>query len=232
MFYYHRQILERYIIVNKKFLRSLIPLKVKTDLKIIKLMAEAAERCDVGPMAAVAGAFADIMLDAMKDKNITDFVPVKIALVEDGGEIAVDTEKPVSVGLFSGSIQLALNIGFLIKKEDCPLGIGTSSATIGHAISFGQADSVTIFAENATLADAAATRICNLVKGPDIEKSIKKALDVSEDIDGVFGAFISRENNVGHVGKIPTLIKIEGDKSKILKKKLDVFYPGNFTIFE
>ena len=45
---------------------------------------------------------------------------------------------------------------------------------MGHAISLGQSDAITIFAKNAALADAAATKIGNIVRGEDIENSIKK----------------------------------------------------------
>ncbi|MFX1338413.1 MAG: UPF0280 family protein [Promethearchaeota archaeon] len=231
-FYHHRKILEQYVLKDKRFLKSFSPVKVKTDLKIIKMMVEATELCDVGPMAAVAGALADLMLDAMKSDNITDFQPAKIALVENGGEIAIDSEKDMKIALYAGENQLNLNIGFLIQKTDCPIGLGTSSATIGHAVSLGQADAATIFAKNATLGDAAATKIANLVKGPDIEKSIKRGLDAVDEIEGVFGAFISRGNKIGKVGKIPKLIKIEGGKERILKGKIEAAFPGDYEIFK
>ena len=182
-------------------------------------------------MAAVAGALADLMLESMKSKEDDNFIPAKIALVENGGEIAIDSEDSLNIALYAGVNQLNLNLGFMIQKKDCPIGIGTSSATIGHAISLGEADAVTIFAQNATLADAAATRIANLVKGDDIEKSIKKGLDAVDDIDGVMGAFISREDKVGQTGKIPQLIKIKGNKSQILKNKIDDYFPGEYEIF-
>ena len=232
VFFYHRNVLERYILKDKQFLTSFSPVKVKTDLKIINLMADTALICDVGPMAAVAGALADLMLESMKTKNENDFIPAQIALVENGGEIALDSEKSMNIALYAGYNELNINLGFLIEKKDCPIGIGTSSATVGHAISLGQADAVTIFADNATLADSAATKIANLVKGADIEKSIKNGLDIVEDIEGVRGAFISRENKVGQVGKIPQLIKIEGDKNKILKEKIGNIFPGDYDILK
>jgi ApbE superfamily uncharacterized protein (UPF0280 family) len=183
-------------------------------------MAKVAEICEVGPMAAVAGALADLMCYEMKNQNSEEkitYTPCKVALVENGGEISIDSEKPITVALYAGENELNLNLGFLIRKEDCPIGIGTSSATIGHAISFGQADAVTIFAKNAALADAAATKIGNIVKGKDVEKSINIGLDAIDEISGVLGAFISRENKVGKTGKLPKIIKIEGDKYQILK---------------
>ena len=230
-FYYHRKILEEYVLKETQFLKSFTPVKVKTDKDIINLMAETAFLCDIGPMATVAGALADLMLERMKDKEDSDFIPAKIALVENGGEIANDSEKAMKIALYAGNNELNLNVGFLIEKKDNPIGIGTSSATVGHAISLGEADAVTIFADNASLADGAATAIANLVKGNDIEKSIKKGLDAVDDIEGVRGAFISRENNVGQVGKIPKLIKIVGEKNKILKEKFENLFPGDYQIF-
>ena len=115
---------------------------------------------------------------------------------------------------------------------DCPIGIGTSSATIGHAISLGQADAVTIFAINATIADGAATRIVNLVKGEDIEKSIKCALEAAEDNHGVISAFICRENKVGQVRSLPKIFKIEGAKGMVFKNKIENLFLGDYEIFK
>ena len=231
-FYYHREILEKYILTDKQFLKSFSPVKVNTDKVIINLMAETAFLAEVGPMATVAGALADLMLENMKTKDESDFEPTKIALVENGGEIAIDSINPMKIALYAGRNELNLNIGFLIEKKDMPIGIGTSSATIGHAISLGEADAVTIFANNATIADGAATAIANLVKGPDIEISIKNGLDAVEDIEGIRGAFISRGNKVGQVGKLPRIFKIEGDKNRILEDKLGNMFPGDFEIFK
>jgi len=231
-FFRHRKILEKYVTLNNKFLTSFSPIRIKTEFKIVDLMSEASILCEVGPMATVAGAFADIMMDLMKEEDDPNIVPAKIALVENGGEIAVDSEKEMKIALFAGYNELNLNIGFLIEKRNCPIGIGTSSATIGHAISLGQADAVTVFGKNATLADGAATRIANLVKGADVEKSIKNALDAAEDIEGVFGAFISRDNKIGQVGKLPKIFKIEGDKNLVLKNKFEGLFPGKYEVFK
>ena len=234
-FFIHRKELENYVLKDKQFLKSFSPVNVKTDLRIINIMAEVAWVCDVGPMAAVAGALADLILAAMKKQNETgnnEFIPAKIALVENGGEIMIDSIKSMKIALFAGDNELNLNLGFLIEKKDSPIGIGTSSATVGHAFSFGQADAVTVFARNAALADAAATRVANNVKGEDIEASIKKGLDIADDLDGVRGAFISRENKVGQTGKLPKLFKIEGNRNQILSAKKDNFFLGDFEIIK
>ncbi|MFW9773953.1 MAG: UPF0280 family protein [Candidatus Thorarchaeota archaeon] len=230
-FYYQRQLLEDYISHHKEFLTSFSPVRVQTEYEVVNLMAQGAFLCDVGPMATVAGAFADIMLKIMKS-YISEFNIAKIALIENGGEVANDSEKTMKVALFAGNNQLSIKIGFLLKKEDSPIGIATSSATIGHAISLGEADAVTIFANTTTIADGASTRVCNLVKGLDIEKSIKRALDTVDDMEGVKGAFISRQNMVGLTGKIPEIFRLNEENGLELKKKLEYQFPENFEIIK
>ena len=149
-FYHNRTIIENYINKYPLFERSFEPVKVFSSEPIIQIMAQASELYHVGPMAAIAGALADLMLLEMKSKK-PDFIPANTALVENGGEIAIDSETDMKIALYAGENRLNLNIGFLITKKDCPLGIATSSATIGHAVSLGQADAATIFSDNAAL---------------------------------------------------------------------------------
>ena len=227
-FYKHRSILEKFIYKNEIFLKALSPIKVENPPEIIRLMVKNSEICDVGPMATVAGALADIMVKEMKINE--ENYPLKIAVVENGGEISINSEITIKVGLYAGKNLLGGKLGFLITKNDSPSGIGSSSAKIGHAISFGESDIVTIFAKNATLADGAATKIANAVKGRDIEKSIKRGLDLVENLNGVFGAFISRDEKVGQVGKIPKLVRIIGEEYTLVKKKIEDIFP-NYEFF-
>lgn len=229
-FFHQREILDKYVSQDKRFLKSFTPVLPNSEKEILKLMSNAAYICNVGPMASVAGALADLMLKVMKQKNELLQNPTNVALVENGGEIAIDSEKPLKIALYAGSNELNTNIGFLIKRNDCPIGLATSSATIGHAVSLGEADAVTIFAKNATLADAAATRIANLVKGDDIEKSIKKGLDAVDDLVDVTGAFISRENKIGKTGKLPQMIRIRSGTNAIIKGKFKDLVPSNLDI--
>ena len=99
-----------------------------------------------------------------------------VLIIEDGGEILVQSPDQVTIGLYAGENAIGTNLGFLIDPNDTPLGISTSSATISHALSFGKADAVTIFAKTCTVADAAATFFCNAVVGEDVPESINSAL--------------------------------------------------------
>jgi ApbE superfamily uncharacterized protein (UPF0280 family) len=132
----------------------------------------------------------------------------RISIVEDGGEISAISEEPFTVGLYAGHNALGHDLGFMIKPTDCPIGIATSSATISHAMSFGEADAAVIFAENATFADAAATAVCNLVVGDDIANSIKLGLEVGRKMPLVRGTLIVREDYVGSTGWVPSLVQI------------------------
>ena len=200
----HRENLERYILVHPKFLHTLKPIKVEENApRIVKMMAEAGGLVDVGPMAAVAGALADLAVEAMLTSGAT------IAIVENGGEISASSKESFIVGLYAGRNVLSGSVGFQINPSECPIGIATSSATVSHAFSFGEADAATIFADTSTIADAFATAVCNAVQGKDIEESIQLGLEAAEKKrDLIRGTLIIREKHVGSVGKIPQLVKI------------------------
>jgi len=202
----HRIYLETYINRNQLFRASFEPVEVEASApEIVKRMTEAALAARVGPMAAVAGALADLAVNAMGETE------AKVRVVENGGEIAAVSDQDITVGVYAGHSPLSGRIGFRISHFDTPIGIGTSSATVGHAINFGEADSVTVFAGNAALADAAATAVSNAVRGRDVGASIQRGLDVAKTIAGVRGAFIIRGKHVGSVGKVPEPIKITGE---------------------
>ncbi len=74
-----------------------------------------------------------------------------------------------------------------IDSDKTPLGICTSSGTVGHSKSFGAADAATIIARDAILADCVATQTGNLVKGPD---DLKAAIDYARSVDGIRGALV------------------------------------------
>jgi len=222
--HYRRQ-LERYIGRHPRFLKALHPIKIEQDSpQIITLMAQAGEVAGVGPMAAVAGALADLGVAKMLELG------ANVAIIENGGEIAGISNVPMNIGIFAGHSPLSGKIGFRFKREDFPIGLGTSSGTVGHALSFGEADAATILAENAALGDAAATAVANEVKGKDYEKSVQNGLERAETIEGVRGALIIRGKFAGIVGKLPQLLKITGKSWKILTRRYSNLLPPDFTI--
>lgn len=197
----NRQELELYVRTNPKFLYTLTPISAPEKPLIAKMMVEAAIKADVGPMAAVAGAIADLAVLDMKQ------VGCEVAVVENGGEIAADSSQPVDVAVAAGDEPLSKRFGF--RLTDFPIGLATSSGRFSHALSFGDAEAATVFCKNATIADAAATAVGNVVKGEDTEAGIKAGIKRGSSIEGVEGVLIIYKGQVGTAGKIPQMIRVE-----------------------
>jgi uncharacterized protein len=195
------QELELYVRDNPKFLHTLTPIPKPEKPPVAKLMALAAEKAGVGPMAAVAGAIADLAVADMKREGC------EVALVEDGGEIAAASNRPIDVAVAAGEEPLSKRFGF--RLTDFPIGVATSSGRFSHALSFGDAEAATVFCKNAALADAAATAVGNEVKGEDAQVGIQAGIRRGLAIEGVEGVLIIYKGQVGTAGKIPQMIKVE-----------------------
>jgi uncharacterized protein len=196
-----RQELEIYIKENPKFLYTLKPHPAPEKPLVAKMMAQAAEKAGVGPMAAVAGVIADIAVDDMTHLGCT------VAVVEDGGEISAASNVSIDVAVASGDEPLSKRFGF--RLTEFPIGIATSSGRFSHALSFGDAEAATVFCKNAGLADAAATAVGNVVKGEDADAGIKTGIKRGMSIEGVEGVLIMFKGKVGMAGKIPEIIKVD-----------------------
>jgi ApbE superfamily uncharacterized protein (UPF0280 family) len=195
------QQIEAYALTNPKFLWTLQPLAPPREPLAARLMCEVAEKTNVGPMAAVAGVFADLAVKEMLA------VGCEVAVVEDGGEVSAVSNQPIDVAVAAGDEPLSRRFGF--RLTEFPIGLATSSGQYSRAFSFGEAEAATVFCKEAGLADAAATAVCNIVKGKDAEAAIQNGLKLAQTIPGVEGALIIYKGNTGTWGKIPQIIKIE-----------------------
>ena len=194
--------LEEYSRLQPRFRTAMEPVEIDyVAPEVVKRMAGAALAAGVGPMAAVAGAIADLAVEAMAQTR------ARIRVVENGGEIAAESLYPVNVEVRSGDPLLNTRLGWVLSPSRMPIGVGSSSATQGRGITFGEADVATVFALNAATADAAATAVCNVVAGEDIRGSIRKGLKIAEGIRGVVGALIVRRGHVGTLGDLPELVE-------------------------
>lgn len=198
----NRRELEIYIRANPRFLYTLTPISAPEKPLVAKLMAQAAEKAGVGPMAAVAGVIADLAVSEMTREGC------EVAVVEDGGEISAVSNRPVDVAVVVGDEPLSKRFGF--RLTEFPIGVATSSGRFSHALSFGDAEAATVFCKNASLADAAATAVGNLVKGEDAQAGIRAGISKGLSIEGVKGVLIIYKGQVGTAGKIPKIIKVEG----------------------
>ena len=200
----HRRLLEEYLKEHPQFLFSLEPVTVDTAPEVVRLMAEASEKADVGPMAAVAGVLADLAVQEMIRAGCN------VAVVENGGEVSAVSNQPIDIAFAAGDEPLSREMGFRLKEF--PVGVATSSGLFSHAFSFGDAEAVTIFAVDAGVADAAATAVANLITGDDVQEVIRQGIDRALSIDGVKGVFILYRGVVGKAGQIPELIKVNPQK--------------------
>ncbi|BAQ34709.1 UPF0280 family protein [Dehalococcoides sp. THU3] len=189
----YRKEITDYIKRYPVFASSLKPVKIYPDSSpIIRDMAEAAAKADVGPMAAVAGAVAQYV-----GKELLAYSPE--ILVENGGDIFVHTLSARRIGIFAGKSPLSGTLALEISPENSPLGICTSSGTVGHSFSFGKADAAMVVSTSAILADAAATAVANLVKTCE---DIPSALEYGQKIEGVHGLVLIKDDKIGIWGDI------------------------------
>ena len=196
----HRRLLENFIKEYPRFLHSFEPLVIEDAPEVARLMAEASMKANVGPMAAVAGVLADLVVKDMINTGC------KVAVVENGGEVFAISNQPIDIAFAAGDELLSREMGFRLKEF--PLGVATSSGRFSHAFSFGDAEAVTIFAVDAGVADAAATAVANLITGDDVQNVIRQGIDRALCIDDVKGVFILYRGVVGKAGQIPELIKV------------------------
>lgn len=189
----HTSELERYILHHPGFLVALTPYPTSEDApQIARLMAESASLAGVGPMAAVAGAFAEIVGNALLEESSQ-------AIVENGGDIFIQTSKERRVAIFAGESRFSGRIGILVKPADTPIGICTSSGTVGPSLSLGEADAAVAISRSVPLADAAATALGNLVKRA---ADLPKALAFARELPGVIGAVIIKGDSLGAWGEV------------------------------
>ena len=189
----YREALESYISQHPSFLTSVEALPIEDSTPyIVNIMLEAANKAGVGPMASVAGAIAECV-----GSELAAFSPEVI--VENGGDIYLKSSKKRVIGVYAGNSPLSGKIGLEINGRDTPLGICTSSGTVGHSLSYGKADAVIAVSRSATLADAAATKIGNLIKGLD---DISEGIEAARIIGGLKGVVIISGSDLGLWGEV------------------------------
>jgi len=208
----HRNALEHYIARNPLFKISLEPVDVEAGApKVVRMMAEAGRLAGVGPMAAVAGTLAQL---AVEDAVA---VGAKNSVVENGGDIFIHGNRPYTVAIHAGESPLSNKIALEIDAVRLPLGVCTSSATVGPSLSFGEADAVTVLAKSGALADAAATAICNETRGGP-EDGIKAGLRRAKVVPGLSAALVIYGKYVGSWGDLPKMTLIDELSEKLIER--------------
>ncbi len=188
-----RREIEEWILGDRSFVESLVPVHVPSLAPaVVRKMADAARICGVGPMAAVAGAVAEVVGRGLLP--LSDEV-----IVENGGDIFIRSVHSRRTLIHAGRSPLSERIGLRLRPTPDGIGICTSSGTIGHSISFGDADACVVLCADAALADAAATALGNRVHGAD---GVQSAVEAAADIQGILGVVIVRGEELGIWGDV------------------------------
>jgi ApbE superfamily uncharacterized protein (UPF0280 family) len=196
----HRSGLESYIAANPAFLEALTPLPLDPLAPpLVSAMLEAGRAAGVGPMAAVAGAIAEAV-----GRDLTSLSPEVV--VENGGDIWLSTPSPCTVAIFAGPSPLSNKVGLYIRPEISPLSVCTSSASVGHSLSYGKADAAVALTPSGALADAAATAIGNAARGP---HPVEAGLEAAQSIPGLLGAVVIAGERLGAWGEAIELVSLE-----------------------
>ena len=207
-----REVISRFIRDDPLFGVTLEPYELSEDADpLIERMCDAAAVANVGPMAAVAGAIAERAVMDMRDAGAEQ------AVVDNGGDIAFLIKEEITVSLYAG--EGVQGLGFKVAPREGVFGMCTSSGTIGPSISFGMADAATVIAENVALADACATQLGNLVTG-DTDEVMGAAVEHIASIAGVEGALAAAGDRIAMKGRLPELIRVAADPSKISRVEL------------
>ena len=215
--------LESYISRIPEFQTSLVSLTLSQRQKgpaplpeTASRMFKASQETGVGPMAAVAGTFAQLACEKGLSEGDT------AAAVENGGDIFI-AGKPEAldmlIGIYAPASPLSGRLAFRITGDLLPIAICSSSSVMGHSFSMGNCDLATVFSPDAALADAAATLAGNLVK---TAKDLAPAAERIMNIRGITGVFLLLGDKTAIAGTIPPLVKTaESDLST--KVTRDVF---------
>jgi ApbE superfamily uncharacterized protein (UPF0280 family) len=167
-----RGIIESWIFGHPEFLTSLEPIDYSEHMpSIVREMVEASAAAGVGPMASVAGVIAESACRKMREGGSS------ICLVENGGDVFAITDKTLRIALYAGDGSPANGLCVELDKENTPLSVCSSSSTMGHSLSFGDCDLVTIAGKSAALADSLATATCNRIrKESDMDSALSWAI--------------------------------------------------------
>ncbi len=188
-----RLILEAYLERNPDFAKSLEPFLLQSAAPdIISRMVRAGNLAGVGPMAAVAGMIAEETGKYLLQKSPE-------VIIENGGDIFLKVIQPVSIGIYAGSSLLSGKLAMQIEPAQTPLGVCTSSGTVGPSYSKGRADAAVVVSDSCALADAAATAMGNLVQNAD---DLQAALEFAQGVEGVSGALVIYSDKIAAWGDL------------------------------
>lgn len=180
------------------------PVELIETPRILEIMTKAGQIAEIGPMSAVAGSMSQVCLEHLIEKGS------KFSILENGGDIALRTNKELTLGIYAGKSVFSNSIGLKINAKKKGYGICTSSGTVGPSKSFGKTDATIIFSKSASIADSLATRIANYGNGESDEEIVNNALEKAEYYSEYYdGVIVIKGEYLAKTGHIPKLVSME-----------------------
>lgn len=184
-----RRQMDAYLLMDPQYKTALTPYNAGLEApNILKEMSRVSHKTGIGPMSAVAGAVA---------KKVAEFLGTQEVIVENGGDIYAQAASDMDISVFAGQSPLSEKIGLHIPAADFPLGICTSSGTVGPSLSMGRADAVMIVCKDVMLADSYATAMANRIK---TVNDLQSVIDRISDIPDILGAIAVKDDRMAITG--------------------------------
>ena len=185
-----RRSMDAYLMMDPQYKAALTPYDAGLEAPdILKEMSRISHKTGIGPMSAVAGAVA---------KKVAEFLNAKEVIVENGGDIYAQAASDMDISVFAGQSPLSEKIGLHIPAADFPLGICTSSGTVGPSLSLGRADAVMIVCKDVLLADSYATAMANRIK---TVNDLQPVIDRISNIPDILGAIAVKDDRMAITGR-------------------------------
>jgi len=186
--------IEQYLLTDPVFGKTFEPHRIEPNApEIVKVMADAANRSGVGPMASVAGVFSE-----MVGRYLMQQFDIQELVVENGGDIFLKINQNLLMSVYAGNSPLSEKIGIEIQASESPLGVCTSAGTVGPSVSLGKTDATMIICRNTALADALATTFGNLVQVPE---DVQPVTQQTEQFPEILSAVIICRDKIGIRGQ-------------------------------
>jgi hypothetical protein len=189
-----RRSMDAYLLMDPQYKASLTPYDAGLEAPaILKDMSKVSHKTGIGPMSAVAGAVALRVAGFLKERFV-----VQEVIVENGGDIYASALEDMDISVFAGQSPLSEKIGLHIPAADFPLGICTSSGTVGPSLSLGRADAVMIVCKDVLLADSYATAMANRIKSIN---DLQPVIDRIQNIPDILGAIAVKDDRMAICGQ-------------------------------
>ena len=189
-----RRTMDAYLLMDSDYKSALTPYDAGIEApSILKDMSKVSHKTGIGPMSAVAGAVALNVAEFLKDK-----FGVKEVIVENGGDIYAETDSDMDISVFAGQSPLSEKIGLHIPASSFPLGICTSSGTVGPSLSLGRADAVMIVCKDVMLADSYATAMANRIQSVN---DLQTVIDRITNTPDILGAIAVKDDRMAITGR-------------------------------